>query len=328
MRREGRGEYDITWANGSMRAAFEGLSAGGLLRPPPEGCAGLLDQRPGSHADLSFEVRRAATRLPAHAYPGKGNAMPAPPSHRPAIVIVAEDDATRMRIRETLSRRFSNDYRIVEVEASSDVIDEVSRIRDTDAEVALVIAEQQLKVGPGTALLEMDAAPRKMHAGQEADVTVQLSPPIANGPRAIEVYNAPSDRSDRTWPRLGPRGMRLPDGACLRTPRIGASNRCPRRPAALSLRRGRHVAGARVRRRRPDHGSGARDDSRSFGDLRGGPRRWHSDGHAAARHRGMAVAPHRRASRDQCGRGGGPVSSPNGTEISVPADIGRCSIEL
>jgi len=26
--------------------------------------------------------------------------------------------------------------------------------------------------------------------------------------------------------------------------------------------------------------------------------------------------------------GGGPVSSPNGTEISVPADIGRCSIEL
>jgi hypothetical protein len=59
----------------------------------------------------------------------------------------------------------------------------------------------------------------------------------------------------------------------------------------------------RVRRRRPDHGSGARDDSRSFGDLRGGPRRWHSDGHAAARHRGMAVAPHRRASRDQCGRG-------------------------
>jgi hypothetical protein len=26
--------------------------------------------------------------------------------------------------------------------------------------------------------------------------------------------------------------------------------------------------------------------------------------------------------------GGGPVSSPNSTEISVPADIGRCSIEL
>jgi len=61
--------------------------------------------------------------------------------------------------------------------------------------------------------------------------------------------------------------------------------------------------GRRVRRRRPDHGSGARDDWRSFGDLRGGPRRWHSDGHAAARHRGMAVAPHGRASRDQCGRG-------------------------
>jgi hypothetical protein len=75
-----------------------------------------------------------------------------------AIVIVAKDDTTRMRIRETLSQWFSNDYRIVEVEASSDVIDEVSRIRDADAEVALVIAEQQLKAGPGTALLEMDAA--------------------------------------------------------------------------------------------------------------------------------------------------------------------------
>jgi len=150
MRREGRGEYDITRANGSTRAAFEGLPPTAFFDRHLKGApAPLLDQRPGSHADLSFEVRRAATRVPAHAHPGKGNAMPAPPSHRPAIVIVAEDDTTRMRIRETLSRWFSNDYRIVEVEASSDVIDEVSRIRDADAEVALVIAEQQLKAEPG-----------------------------------------------------------------------------------------------------------------------------------------------------------------------------------
>jgi hypothetical protein len=179
----------------------------------------------------------------------------------------------------------------------------------------------------GTALLEMDAAPRKMHAGQEADVAVQLSPPTANGARTIEVYNAPSDRSDRTWPRLGPRGMRLPDGACLRTPRIGASNRCPTRPAGPSLRRGRHVAGVGVRRRRPDHGSGARDDWRSFGDLEVA----RDDGtltvtrlHRTAAWRLLLMGVPAVTNVD----GGGPVSSPNGTGISVPADIGRCSIEL
>jgi len=143
MRREGRGEYDITRANGSMRAAFEGLSADGLLRPPPEGCAGAL-ARPATGVARRPLVR-GATGSDASAgscLSRERERMPAPPSDRPAIVIVAEDDTTRMRIRETLSRWFSNDYRIVEVEASSDVIDEVSRIRDADAEVALVIAEQ------------------------------------------------------------------------------------------------------------------------------------------------------------------------------------------
>jgi Platelet-activating factor acetylhydrolase, isoform II len=236
-----------------------------------------------------------------------------------------EDDTTRMRIRETLSRWFSNDYRIVEVKASSDVIDEVSRIRD--AEVALVIAEQQLKASP-------EGAPGDGRG------------PAEDARRPGGGCDGPTFTSDSEWrPARSTCSTHLQTGATVRGP-AWVHEVCDFQTVPVFVRPG-PVLPIGARGDRPDYPYDEDVTLRAYefadggrttvaapgttrevsGDLRGGPRRWHSDGRAAARHRGMAAAPHGRASRDQCGRGG-PVSSPNGTEISVPADIGRCSIEL
>ena len=52
-----------------------------------------------------------------------------------------------------------------------------------------------------------------------------------------------ADGRDRTRPCMGPRGVRLPHGARFCRPWNCPSNRCPRRPAGLPVRRRGHAAG-------------------------------------------------------------------------------------
>jgi len=78
--------------------------------------------------------------------------MSAPTDRRPAIVVVAEDDPGRARIRESLERWFANDYRI-DVTTPPEAVNVATRLRSARTEVALVIAEQHLNGEPGSSLL-------------------------------------------------------------------------------------------------------------------------------------------------------------------------------
>jgi thioredoxin reductase (NADPH) len=79
--------------------------------------------------------------------------MSAATSPKPVIVVVSEEDQSRERIRQALERWFANDYRILEVATPSEVVDAVTQLRDTKAEVALVLAEQGMPSEPGTSVL-------------------------------------------------------------------------------------------------------------------------------------------------------------------------------
>jgi thioredoxin reductase (NADPH) len=71
----------------------------------------------------------------------------------PAIVVVAEDVTRRGDISRALGRWFANDYRIVDVATPLEVTTVIAELRDSDVDVALIVAEQAMPSEAGTALL-------------------------------------------------------------------------------------------------------------------------------------------------------------------------------
>ena len=79
--------------------------------------------------------------------------MPEPQTARPLIIVVDDDPSSRPGIVRALERRYDADYRIVAIEDFSTVTDELTTIRNDGAEVALIIAPQEMKAGRGTSVL-------------------------------------------------------------------------------------------------------------------------------------------------------------------------------
>src|SRR5262245_19587683 len=79
--------------------------------------------------------------------------MPTPTDRRPVIVVVADDAVRRGRILDALGRWFANDYRMVAVEAGSELPQVARTLRDSGIDVALIIAQQHLEPEPATSLL-------------------------------------------------------------------------------------------------------------------------------------------------------------------------------
>jgi thioredoxin reductase (NADPH) len=79
--------------------------------------------------------------------------MSTPMGARPAILVVSDDDQHRAQIKRALDRWFANDYTIREVETPAELLGVARQLRDSDVDVALVIAKQQMEPETGTALL-------------------------------------------------------------------------------------------------------------------------------------------------------------------------------
>ena len=79
--------------------------------------------------------------------------MPESRTARPLIIVVDDVPSSRAAIVRALERRYDADYRIVALEDLSTVIDELTRIRDDGAEVAIIIAPQKMEADTGTSVL-------------------------------------------------------------------------------------------------------------------------------------------------------------------------------
>ena len=74
-------------------------------------------------------------------------------AERPAIVIVDDEPATLAAMRDALTRRFGEDYRVVANVLASAAIDAVSKMKADGEEIALIIADQWMPEMTGTEFL-------------------------------------------------------------------------------------------------------------------------------------------------------------------------------
>jgi thioredoxin reductase (NADPH) len=72
---------------------------------------------------------------------------------RPVIVAVDDEDQSRARLERTLSGRYGRDYRVVAEGSASNAFELLRSMRDADAAVALIIADQWMPEEMGSAFL-------------------------------------------------------------------------------------------------------------------------------------------------------------------------------
>jgi thioredoxin reductase (NADPH) len=81
------------------------------------------------------------------------NDLSASQPSRPLIVVIDDDARRRASIVRALERRYDADYGIVGLEDLETVADELTRIREDGAEVAMIIAPQQMQADTATSVL-------------------------------------------------------------------------------------------------------------------------------------------------------------------------------
>ncbi len=101
------------------------------------------------------------------------------PDQRPVILAVDDEDASREVLERSLSGRYGRDYRVVTEASPTAAFDRLQALRDADAAVALIIADQWMPDEMGTEFL---ARTRELHPRAQRLVVAAWADFSANVP--------------------------------------------------------------------------------------------------------------------------------------------------